>query len=77
MTTLNKQGFSERLPNKVEAKTAQQFEALIASKMRKDKSVSFELALNGGQTKDVVLSPALAAAVMEMLRLVSSGRGLR
>lgn len=35
------------------------------------------LALEGGDVQNVTLTPALAASLLELLRLVSSGRGFR
>ena len=77
MTAQRKEAFFDRLPDEVEIKNAEQLRTIVASQINEGVPTSLSLALEGGEVQNVTLAPALAAALLEMLRLVSSGRGFR
>jgi excisionase family DNA binding protein len=72
-----KEAFAERLPDQVEIENADSLRRILASQVNGDEAVELRLALGGKQIEPVTLAPALAASLMELLRLVSSGRGFR
>ena len=77
MTVLTKKAFFDRLPDEVEIKNAKQLRAIVASQINEGEPTTLSLALEGGEDQNVTLAPALAASLLEVLRLVSSGRGFR
>lgn len=77
MSAMRKDGFAERLPNEVEIRNAEQLRTIIASQLRSEEGARISLAQPDGEIRTVTLSPALAASFMEVLRLVSTGRGFR
>lgn len=77
MSAMRKDGFAERLPNEVEIRNAEQVRTIIASQLKSEDGARISLAQPDGETKTITLSPALAASFMEVLRLVSTGRGFR
>lgn len=77
MTALKKGAFFDRLPDEVEIKNAEQLRTIVASQIKEGEPTTLSLALEGGEVQNVTLAPALAASLLELLRLVSSGRGFR
>ncbi|MDE0347287.1 MAG: helix-turn-helix domain-containing protein [Boseongicola sp.] len=77
MTALGKDAFLDRLPDEVEIRNAEQLRTIVASQIREGERTTLSLALDGGKAQSVTLTPALAASLLEVLRLVSSGRGFR
>lgn len=77
MSAVRKDAFAERLPDEVEIKNAEQLRTIIASQLKSDEGARISLAQPTGGTETITLSPALAASFMEVLRLVSTGRGFR
>ena len=77
MSAIRKDGFAERLPDEVEIKNAEQLRTIVASQLKSEEGARISLAQPNGETKTITLSPALAACFMEVLRLVSTGRGFR
>jgi excisionase family DNA binding protein len=77
MSALRKDAFAERLPDEVEIKNAEQLRTIIASQLKSEEGAQISLAQPAGEVKTITLSPALAASFMEVLRLVSTGRGFR
>ena len=77
MNTRVKEAFSDRLPDEVEIRNAKQLRTIIASQIKESEPTKLSLALNDGEVENVTLMPALAASLLEVLRLVSSGRGFR
>ncbi|WP_428696261.1 helix-turn-helix domain-containing protein [Stappia sp.] len=76
MSIAAQEAFGDRLPDAVEIRGAEQLRRIIASQMREGEPMTLSLALDG-KLQNVTLAPALAASLMEMLRLISSGRGFR
>lgn len=77
MSAVRKDAFAERLPDEIEIKNAEQLRTIIASQLKSDEGAKISLAQPTGGTETITLSPALAASFMEVLRLVSTGRGFR
>lgn len=71
----NGTAFSERLPTGIERQSANQLRTIIASKLRDDTDLELSLATEKGETADITLSPTLARALLDVLRLVGSGQG--
>lgn len=71
--------FSDRLPNSAEIENAKQLAKLAApSRIKEGKPEEVRFALSGGAEQySVTLSPALAATLLELLKLVSSGYGFK
>ncbi|TCS57248.1 excisionase family DNA binding protein [Primorskyibacter sedentarius] len=77
MPALRKEAFFDRLPDEVEIKNAEQLRTIVASQIREGEPTTLSLALKSGEVQTVTLAPALTASLLEVLRLVSSGRGFR
>lgn len=77
MNALRKEAFFDRLPDEVEIKNAKQLRTIVASQIKEGEPTTLSLALESGEVKTVTLAPALTASLLEVLRLVSSGRGFR
>lgn len=77
MNALRKEAFFDRLPDEVEIKNAEQLRTIVASQIKEGEPTKLSLALEGGEVRTVTLAPALTASLLEVLRLVSSGRGFR
>lgn len=77
MAATKKIAFAERLPDEVEIRNAEQLRAIIAAQLKTEEGARLSLEKPRGGTETVTLSPALAASFMEVLRLVSAGRGFR
>ena len=71
------EAFTERLPDKMEIENADSLRRILASQVNEERAVELRLAHNGNQIEPITLAPALAASLMELLRLVSSGKGFR
>ncbi|MGF9566874.1 helix-turn-helix domain-containing protein [Neorhizobium sp. BT27B] len=77
MSAIRKDAFAERLPDEVEIRNAEQLRTIIASQLKSEEGAQISLAQPLGDVKTITLSPALAESFMEVLRLVSTGRGFR
>lgn len=77
MNALRKEAFFDRLPDEVEIKNAEQLRTIVASQIKEGEPTTLSLALESGEVQTVTLAPALTASLLEVLRLVSSGRGFR
>jgi len=75
MNALRKEAFFDRLPDEVEIKNAERLRTIVASQIKEGEPTTLSLALEGGEVRTVTLAPALTASLLEVLRLVSSGRG--
>lgn len=72
-----KDAFAERLPDQIEIANADSLRRILAAQVNGDEAVELSLALSAKQVGSVTLAPALATSLMELLRLVSSGKGFR
>lgn len=77
MSALKNEAFVDRLPDEVEIKNAEQLRTIVASQIKEGEPTTLSLALESGEMQTVTLAPALTASLLEVLRLVSSGRGFR
>jgi len=77
MSAIRSDAFAERLPNEVEIKNAEQLRTIIASQSKSEEGTQISLTSSAGRVETITLSPALTASFMEVLRLVSTGRGFR
>jgi len=69
--------FDERLPSQLESTNAETLRQILASQIQQDGDTVINVTTESGETRPVVLSPALANSFLELLRLVSSGRGFQ
>lgn len=77
MSALPQESFVDRLPDEIEIRHAEQLRRTFASQIREGEPTELSLMLEGGELTTVTLTPRMAASLLEMLRLVSSGRGFR
>lgn len=77
MSALKHEAFADRLPNELEITNAKQLRTIIAAQMTEGRQTKLDLALKEGGTEPLILAPALAESLLEVLRLVSTGRGFR
>lgn len=69
--------FDERLPTELESTNAATLLQIVASQLQEGGETVINIANAQGQTQPVTLSPALAQSLLEVLRLISSGRGFQ
>ena len=77
MTALRQEDFADRLPTEIESENANQLRKIMAGLVRDHEPTRLELALEQGQTAEVVLSPAIAKTFLDVLRLIASGKSFR
>ncbi len=77
MNALRRDAFFDRLPDEVEIKNAEQLRKIVASQTSDGESTRLSLAQDDGSVETIMLTPALTASLLEVLRLVSSGCGFR
>ena len=76
MPALARKLFSERLPDQVEIRNAEQLRQIVASQVKdRNAPTKLSLAVDDNDARTVVLLPALTESLLEVLRLISSGRG--
>lgn len=75
--TCNTSAFDERLPTELESSNAETLRQIVASQIQEDGETVIKIATDKGKTQPITLSPALAQSFLEVLRLVSSGRGFQ
>ncbi|WP_233586970.1 helix-turn-helix domain-containing protein [Pseudorhodobacter sp. E13] len=73
----HKEHFSNRLPTKAEIDNADQLRHIIALQVTEGEPVDLSFAGPGGETRNFTLIPALTDALLDIMRLISSGRGFR
>lgn len=67
--------FDERLPSELERTNAETLRQIVASQIQEDGDTIINISDNDGEVIPVTLSPGLTQSFLELLRLVSSGRG--
>lgn len=72
---VHKEHFSNRLPTKAEIENADQLRHIIALQVTEVQPVDLSFAGPGGETRNFTLMPALADALLDILGLISNGRG--
>lgn len=77
MSALPKDTFEDRIPSRIEIENADNLRKIMASVVDDEKPTRMKLSVGKGEAADVVLSPAIAQTFLQVLRLISSGRGFR
>ena len=77
MSALPQEDFSDRLPTEIESANANQLRKIMAGLVQDDEPTRLALALDKGETAEVVLSPAIAKTLLDVLRLIASGKSFR
>ena len=77
MTNQTKKTFFDRLPDKVEIENAEQLRKIVASRIEKDGSSTLSVSTDDGEVQNLALLPAVTSSLLDVLELVSSGRGFR
>jgi excisionase family DNA binding protein len=69
--------FSNRLPTKAEIENADQLRHIFALQMTEGQQANLSFTGPGGETRNFTPMPALTNALLDILRLISTGRGIR
>ncbi len=77
MSELAHDNFADRMPTDIEVDNADQLRKIMANLVTEDKPTQLKLALEKGEIADVTLSPAIANTFLQVLRLISSGKGFK
>lgn len=77
MTALAQDSFAERLPTEIEVDNADHLRKIMAGLVQDEEPTHLQLALGKGEMADVTLSPAIAKTFLQVLQLISSGKGFR
>ena len=67
--------FVNRLPTEIESQSANQLRRVLAGLVREGEPTRLSLALGQGEIAEVTLSPAVAHTLLDLLRLIASGKG--
>lgn len=77
MSALAHDNFADRMPTDIEVDNADQLRKIMANLVTEDRPTKLQLALEKGEMADVTLSPAIANTFLQVLRLISSGKGFK
>lgn len=77
MSALAHDNFADRMPTDIEIDNADQLRKIMANLVTEDEPTKLQLALEKGEMADVTLSPAIANTFLQVLRLISSGKGFK
>lgn len=77
MSALVHDNFADRMPTEIEVANADELRKIMANLVTEDKPTKLQLALEKGEMADVTLSPAIANTFLQILRLISSGKGFK
>lgn len=77
MVAVHKEHFLNQLPTRAEIENADQLRHIIALQVTAGQPVDLSFAGPGGETRNFTLMPALTDALLDILRLISNGRGFR
>jgi len=69
--------FDERLPTELESTNAETLRQIVASQFNENGETVIHVSDDKGKPQPVTLTPALAQSFLDVLRLVSSGRGFQ
>ena len=75
MTSRTKKAFFDRLPDKTEIENAEQLRKIVAAQIKEDGSTTLSVSMDGGTVQHLALLPAVTSSLLNVLELVSSGRG--
>lgn len=70
-----KDDFADRMPSDIDSASANQLRKVIASLTEDNEPTTLKLALAKGEFAEVVLTPAIAQTLLNILRLIGGGRG--
>ena len=77
MNAVAQEAFSDRMPSKLEIENADQLRTIMAGIIRDDGDTTLNLVQEKGRLESITLTPAIARTFLDVLRLISSGRGFR
>ena len=77
MSAAHQLDFSDRMPDEIDSRAANDLRTIIASLTKDDQPTELKLAIGKGKTADVILTPALTQTLLDVLRLVGAGRGFQ
>jgi len=77
MVALRHEDFSERMPTEIETENAGQLLQILSGLVKVDEPARFNLALAKDNITEVTLHPAIAKTFIDVLRLISSGKGFQ
>lgn len=77
MTNRTKEAFFDRLPDKAETENAEQLRKIVVSHINDDGSTTLSVSMHGGTVQHLALLPAVTSSLLNVLELVSSGRGFQ
>ena len=77
MSALAQDNFEDRIPTEIEIDNADQLRKIMANLITEDRPTEMQLALGKGETANVTLSPAIANTFLQVLQLISKGKGFR
>ena len=77
MSALAHDTFADRMPTAIEVDNAAHLRKIMANLVTEDEPTKLQLALEKGEIADVTLSPAIANTFLQVLRLISSGKGFK
>lgn len=75
MAALHTEGLLSRLPTTGEMDNADQLSQIIASQVTEGLQVDFSIHTGGGEARTITLMPALTNALLDILRIIATGRG--
>ena len=68
---------SDRMPTTIEQDSANQLRRIIAGLARDGDTTPIHVALGDGQSATLTLAPAVTETLLDVLRMIASGRGFR
>jgi excisionase family DNA binding protein len=77
MAAPSREDFSERMPTAIETKNAGQLLQIMSGLVKEGEPTKLSLALAKDRVTEVTLHPAIANTFIEILRLISSGKGFQ
>ena len=77
MANRTKKAFFDRLPDKTETENAEQLRKIFASQIKEDGSITLSVSVDDGAVQNLALLPAVTSSLLNVLELVSSGRGFQ
>ena len=77
MNAVAQEAFSDRMRSKLEIENADQLRTIMAGIIRDDGDTTLNLVQEKGKLESIPLTPAIARTFLDVLRLISSGRGFR
>lgn len=77
MVALRQEDFSERMPTEIETENAGELLQIMSGLVKANEPTKLNLALAKDRVTEVTLHPAIAMTFIEVLRLISSGKGFQ